>query len=79
MLNADIVMAVTGCPHVVLTRDEAEDIARERNRVALVIMDIGMPRDVDPDVHRVGHNFYNSQSNRGPFSPIMRRPRISGS
>ena len=53
MLKADIVIAATGCPHVVLTHDEAERIAQERNRVALVIMDIGMPRDVDPDVRRV--------------------------
>lgn len=53
MLKADIVIAATGCPHVVLTHDEAERIAKERNRVALVIMDIGMPRDVDPDVRRV--------------------------
>jgi glutamyl-tRNA reductase len=53
MLNADIVISATGCPHVVLTREEAERIAQERNRVALVVIDIGMPRDVDPDVHRV--------------------------
>jgi len=53
MLHADIVITATGCPHVVLTREEAERIAEERNRVALVIMDIGMPRDVDPDVRRV--------------------------
>ncbi len=53
MLRADIVISATGCPHVVLTREEAERIAVERNRVALVILDIGMPRDVDPDVRRV--------------------------
>lgn len=53
MLKADIVISATGCPHVVLTYDEAERIAQERNRVALVILDIGMPRDVDPDVRRV--------------------------
>ena len=53
MLGADIVISATGCPHVLLTREEAERIAIERNRVALVIMDIGMPRDVDPDVRRV--------------------------
>lgn len=53
MLKADIVIAATGCPHVVLTHDEAERIAQERNRVALVILDIGMPRDVDPDVRRI--------------------------
>jgi len=53
MLRADIVISATGCPHVVLTREEAERIAVERNRVALVIFDIGMPRDVEPDVSRV--------------------------
>ena len=53
MLKADIVIAATGCPHVVLTHDEAERIAQERNRVALVIMDIGVPRDVDPEVRRI--------------------------
>ncbi len=53
MLQADIVITGTGCPHVVLTREEAERIAAERNRVALVIVDIGMPRDVDPEVRRV--------------------------
>jgi glutamyl-tRNA reductase len=53
MLGADIVISATGCPHVVLTREEAERIAIDRNRVALVILDVGMPRDVDPEVRRV--------------------------
>jgi len=53
MLRADVVICSTGCPHVVLTREEAERIAEERNRVALLIIDVGMPRDVDPEVRRV--------------------------
>jgi len=53
MLQADVVICSTGCPHLILTREEAERIASERNRVALVIIDVGMPRDVDPDVRRV--------------------------
>jgi glutamyl-tRNA reductase len=53
MLQADIVISNTGCPHVVLTREEAESIAEKRNRVALLIIDVGMPRDVDPEVRRV--------------------------
>jgi len=53
MLRADIVISASGCPHIVLTREEAERIAEERNRVALVILDIAMPRDVDPEVRRV--------------------------
>jgi len=53
LLRADIVITATGCPHFLVTREEAERIATERNRVALVIIDIGMPRDVDPEVRRV--------------------------
>ena len=53
MLQADIVVSATGCPHVVLTQEEAERIAEERNRVPLVILDLAMPRDVEPAVHRV--------------------------
>jgi glutamyl-tRNA reductase len=53
MLHADIVITSTGCPHFLLTREEAERIAEDRNRVALVIIDISMPRDVDPEVRRV--------------------------
>ena len=53
MLKADLVISATGCPHVILTAEEAERIAIERNRVALLILDIGMPRDVDPEVRRV--------------------------
>lgn len=53
LLLADIVISASGCPHVILTCEEAERIAAERNRVALVIVDIAMPRDVDPEVRRV--------------------------
>ena len=53
LLQADIVISGTGCPHIVLTREEAERIAIERNRVATIIVDLGMPRDVDPEVRRV--------------------------
>jgi glutamyl-tRNA reductase len=53
ILDADVVISSTGCPHMILTREEAERIAAERNRVALVIVDMGMPRDIDPEVRRV--------------------------
>ncbi|HYM78205.1 MAG TPA: glutamyl-tRNA reductase [Candidatus Dormibacteraeota bacterium] len=53
LVKADIVISATGCSHFVLTREEAERIASERNRVALLILDINLPRDVDPEVRRV--------------------------
>jgi len=53
LLGADIVVTASGCPHVILTRGEAEHLAQERNRVALAILDLSMPRDIDPEVRRV--------------------------
>jgi len=53
LLRADIVISSTGIHHFVLTREEAERIAAERNRVPLVIFDICIPRNVDPEVRRV--------------------------
>jgi glutamyl-tRNA reductase len=53
ILKADILICCSGCPHVILSHAEAERIASERNRAPLVIFDIAMPRDVDPDVRRV--------------------------
>jgi len=53
LLKADVVISASACPHYVLTREEAERIAAERNRVPLLILDINLPRDVDPEVKRV--------------------------
>ena len=53
LLQADIVICASGCPHAILTREEAERIAAERNRVAMLLVDISLPRDVDPEVRRV--------------------------
>jgi glutamyl-tRNA reductase len=53
LLQADIVISSSGCPHVILTREEAELIAGERRQSPLVIIDIAMPRDIDPEVRRV--------------------------
>jgi glutamyl-tRNA reductase len=53
LLKADIVISASGCPHYVLTREEAERIAAERNRAALLILDINLPRDIDPEARRV--------------------------
>ena len=53
MVEADIVISSTSCPHKILTRDEAEIIARERKGRALCLVDIAVPRDIDPAVREV--------------------------
>jgi len=62
MSDADILISSTSCPHTVLSREEAEAMVRERaarghkNR-PLVIVDIAMPRDIDPTVRNVAGIF----------------------
>jgi len=55
--EADIVISSTSCPHIIFTRDEAEAISRERNGSPLCLVDIAVPRDIDPAVREV-HNCY---------------------
>lgn len=53
MAEADIIIASTGCPHVVLAREDAERIHRERQGRPVFLIDIAVPRDIDPAVRHV--------------------------
>ena len=53
MSNADIIISSTSCPHTILSREEAENMARGRKDKPLVIVDIAMPRDIDSAVREV--------------------------
>ena len=57
LVDADIVISSTSCPHTILSRDEAEIIARERKQRQLVLVDIALPRDIDPSVREVAGVF----------------------
>ena len=53
MAEADIVISSTSCPHTLLRCDEALAIARKRGKRPLVLVDVAMPRDIDPSVREV--------------------------
>ena len=48
--DADIVVSSTGAPHQILGRDELEYVAGTRMGRPLVLLDLAVPRDVDPGV-----------------------------
>jgi glutamyl-tRNA reductase len=50
---ADIVISCTGAPHAVVDSDLVSNVMRARPSRPLVIVDIAVPRDVDPDVKRI--------------------------
>ena len=53
MRDADIVISSTGCPHFIITRDDMERLMPERNGRPIFLIDIAVPRDVDPAVREV--------------------------
>jgi len=53
MAEADIIISSTSCPHTILSREEVELMIKDRASRPLVIVDIAMPRDIDPAVREV--------------------------
>jgi len=46
--EADVVIVSTGAPHYVLTRDHLREALRRRRSAPLLVIDIAVPRNVDP-------------------------------
>ena len=47
----DIIISSTAAPHYILDRAKLEPLVRSRKNRALLIIDIAVPRDVDPEVN----------------------------
>ena len=50
LAQADIVVSCTASPHQIVDRDDLELLSAERGSRPLVVIDIAVPRDVDPRV-----------------------------
>jgi glutamyl-tRNA reductase len=48
----DILISSTAAPHYILTHDELAPLVHRRNR-PLLLIDIAVPRDIDPEVNRI--------------------------
>ena len=53
MTEADIVVSSTGCPQTILHLEDIEVVMHVRRNRPLVLIDIAVPRDIDPDVQLV--------------------------
>jgi glutamyl-tRNA reductase len=51
--QADIIVSSTSCPHYVIERADAERIQAARGHRPIVMIDIAVPRDIDPAVRKV--------------------------
>ena len=60
MADADIVVSSTGCPGTVLHREQIEAVMKLRRNRRLILIDIAVPRDIEPEVQSVnGVYLYN--------------------
>lgn len=48
--QADAVMTATGAPHTILHRPDIEHVMQHRNQRELVMVDVAVPRDIEPSV-----------------------------
>ncbi len=53
MIEADIVITATGAPHIILDRELLEPAMARRPDRPLFLIDIAVPRDIDPDVTEI--------------------------
>ena len=66
MARADIVVAATGSQRPIITRDDVEAVTGRRRPEPLFIIDVAVPRDVDPAVGEIEQVFlYNVDDLRG--------------
>jgi glutamyl-tRNA reductase len=57
MLKTDIVISSINSPGYVLTRQDVTSILQKRKHSPLLIIDIGVPRNIDPEINTIGNIF----------------------
>jgi glutamyl-tRNA reductase len=60
LAGADIVISSTSAPHFILGKEEVSAAMKRRNNEPLFLIDLGLPRNIDPAAHSVGNAYvYN--------------------
>jgi len=53
LAEADAVITATGAPHLILYANDMEHVVEKRNEKPFVLVDIAVPRDIDPSIDRL--------------------------
>lgn len=72
--QADIIISSTGAPHFILSREDGERIIHLRKNHPVFIIDIAVPRDIDPEINKVNNIFlYDIDDLRNVVDANMRQ------
>ena len=55
LVSADVLISSTGAPHTILSADMVKHAMQTRTQRPLVLIDIAVPRDIDPDAANIPH------------------------
>jgi len=55
--HVDIVITSSGAPHYILTRDQMKQVMHQRKNRPIFLIDIAVPRNIDPAVNKVDNVF----------------------
>jgi glutamyl-tRNA reductase len=55
----DIILSATSSENLLLSKEEIKNSMKKRNYSSMVIMDIAIPRDIDPAVREIDYVFYH--------------------
>ena len=75
--TANIVVACTGAPHRILNVGPVEEAMRNRPELPLVIIDIAVPRNVEPEVKQINNVFLYNIDDLTKVSDLNRQQRES--
>ena len=57
--NFDIIISATSSNELIIHADEIKTAMKKRKGTPVVLMDIAVPRDIDPDVRKIDNVFYH--------------------
>ena len=57
LVEADIVMTSTGAPNFILGQRQMEDVLKRRKNRPMFLIDIAVPRDIDPKVNKLDNAY----------------------
>lgn len=55
----DIIVSATSAPELILSKEDIETAMKRRNYAPMILMDIAVPRDIDPASKKIDYVFYH--------------------
>lgn len=73
--SADIVITCAGAPHRIMDVSCVDEVMMRRSEIPLVIIDIALPRNVEPEAGRIRNVFLYNMDNLTGISNLNRKKR----